>query len=160
MTGGLSTFADDNGWYLHKENMLMIYNVEPRAARLALVHEATHVIQDWQDVSSFAHYEEADAFIAEAVAELTLYPDAPETDDVSKKARAAAEMVIDKTAIDSNKDWQTEYKNVVTAVGQVYKKYNLRLTMGKKGEGASEPTKYKALLQKIITAHNIAKGGA
>jgi len=30
----------------------------------------------------------------------------------------------------------------------------------KKGEGASERTKYKALLQKIITADNIAKGGA
>ena len=81
---------------------------------------------------------EADAFIAEAVAELTLYPDALKTGDVSKKARAAGKMVIDKTAIDSNKDWQTAYKNVVTAVGQVYKKYGLRIDHVEKGEGARE----------------------
>jgi len=101
------------------------------------VHEGTHIIQDWQDVSSFAHHNEADAFIAQAVAELTLYADAPETDDVSKKALAAAKMVIDKTAIDSKKDWQTAYNNVVTAVGHRYKEYGLRINMVKKGEGAS-----------------------
>jgi len=160
MTGGLSVLAEDRGKYFHEENVLIINNVEPRAARITLVHEGTHVIQDWQDVSSFAHYDEADAFIAAAVAELTLYPDALETGDVKKKARAAAQMVIDKTAIDTNKDWQRAYKNVVTAVGLVYKEYGLRIDKVKKGEGASERTKYKALLQKIITADNIAKGGA
>jgi hypothetical protein len=160
MTGGLSVFAGDAGVYLHEENFFILYDVEPRAARLTLVHEGTHIIQDWHDVSSFAHHNEADAFIAEAVAELTLYSDALETDDVSKTARAAAKMVIDKTAIDSNKGWQTAYKNVVTAVGYRYKKYGLRIDHVKNGEGASESTKYKALLQNITTADKIAKGGA
>ena len=45
-------------------------------------------------------------------------------------------MVIDKTAIDCNKDWQTAYKNVVTAVGHRYKKYGLREDGVEKGEGA------------------------
>ena len=94
------------------------------------------------------------------MAELTLYPDALKTGDVSKKARAAGKLVIDKTAIDSNKDWQTAYKNVVTAVGQVYKKYGLRIDHVEKVEGARERTKYKALLQNITTADKIAKGGA
>jgi hypothetical protein len=160
MTGGLSVFADDAGVYLHEENFFILYNVQPRAARLNLVHEGTHIIQDWEDVSSFAHHNEADAFIAQAVAELTLYPDAPETDDVSTTALAAAKMVIDKTAIDSNEDWQTAYKNVVTAVGHRYKEYSLHINMVKKGEGASERMKYKALLQNITTADKIAKGGA
>ena len=89
----LSVLADVSGVYMHEENYFMIYNMEPRARRLNFVHEGTHIIQDWQDVSSFAHHNEADAFIAQAVAELTLYADAPETDDVSKKALAAAKMV-------------------------------------------------------------------
>lgn len=148
-TGGLSVLADVSGVYMHEENYFMIYNTEPRARRLNFVHEGTHIIQDWQDVSSFAHHNEADAFIAQAVAELTLYPDAPETDDVSKKALAAAKMVIDKTAIDSNNDWQTAHKNVVTAVGHRYKEYGLRINMVKKGEGASERTKYNELLRQL-----------
>ena len=64
-------------------------------------------------------------------------------------------MVIDKTAIDSNKDWQTAYKNVVTAVGRRYNKYGQRENKVKKGEGASERTKYQELLWKITTAYNI-----
>jgi hypothetical protein len=151
----LSVLADVSGVYMHEENYFMIYNMEPRARRLNFVHEGTHIIQDWQDVSSFAHHNEADAFIAQAVAELTLYADAPETDDVSKKALAAAKMVIDKTAIDSKKDWQTAYKNVVTAVGHRYKEYGLRINMVKKGEGASERTKFQELLWKITMANNI-----
>ena len=119
--------------------------MDPRGRRRDLVHEGTHVIQDWEDVSSFAHHNEADAFIAGTVAELTLYPDALETDDVRKTSRAAAKMVIDETAIDSHKDWQRAYENVVTAVGRRYKKYGQRERRGEKGEGASERTKYQAL---------------
>lgn len=154
-TGGLSALADVAGVYWHEENFFMIYNMEPRERRLNIVHEGTHIIQDWQDVTSLAHHNEADAFIAQSVAELTLYPDAPETDDVSKTALLAAKMVIDKTAIDSNKDWQKAYKNVVTAVGHRYKKYGLRINTVKEGEGASERTKYKALLEYITTANKI-----
>src|SRR5262249_16953630 len=96
----------------------MLYSMDPRERRHDLVHEGTHIVQDWEDVRSLTHHNEADALIAQTVAELTLYPGAPNTDegDVSKAAFAAAKMVIDKTAIDNNKAWQTAYKNVVTAV--------------------------------------------
>jgi hypothetical protein len=159
MTGGLSVLAKDAAEYWHEANMLMIYDVEPRAARLTLVHEATHVIQDWEDVTSLEHHIEADAFIAEAVTELTLYSDTPETDDVSKTALLAAKMIIDKTAIDSNRDWQTAYENVVREVGKRYKKYRQRVTMVKRGEGASEGTKFRALLESINVANKIAEYG-
>jgi hypothetical protein len=80
----------------------MLYSMDPRNRRRDLVHEGTHVIQDWEDVTSLAHHNEADAFIAQTVADLTLYPDAPDTDDgdVGEAAFAAAKMVIDKTAIE------------------------------------------------------------
>jgi hypothetical protein len=145
-TGGLSTLSDVSAGYFHEVNSLMLYGMDPRERRRDLVHEGTHVIQDWEDITSLSHHNEADAFIAQAVAELTLYRDAPDTDDVSKTALAAAKMVIDKTAIDSNKDWQTAYKNVVTAVGHRYKKYGQRENGVEKGEGASERTKYPGIV--------------
>jgi len=154
-TGGLSTLSDVSAGYFHEVNSLMLYGMDPRERRRDLVHEGTHVIQDWEDVTSLSHHNEADAFIAQTVAELTLYPDAPETDDVSKTALAAAKMVIDKTAIDSNTDWQTAYKNVVKAVGHRYKKYGQRENGVEKGEGASERTKFQELLWKITMANNI-----
>jgi len=154
-TGGLSTLSDVSAGYFHEVNSLMLYGMDPRDRRRDLVHEGTHVIQDWEDITSLSHHNEADAFIAQAVAELTLYHDVPDTDDVSKTALAAAKMVIDKTAIDSNRDWQTAYKNVVTAVGHRYKKYGQRENGVERGEGASERTKYQELLWKITMANKI-----
>ena len=156
-TGGLSTFADDVATYQSDLNYFMIYGMDPRKRRVAIVHEATHVIQDWEDVTSLAHHSEADAFIAQYVADLTLYPDSrdPDDDDVEKTALAAAKMVIDKTAIDSNKDWQMAYRNVVTAVGRRYKKYGVRYIEAEKGEGASERTKFNELLQQITMVNEI-----
>jgi hypothetical protein len=61
---------------------------------------------------------------------------------ISKAAFDAAKMVIDKSSIDSNKAWQTAYKNVVTAVGRRYKKFGQRENGIEEGEGASERTKY------------------
>jgi hypothetical protein len=74
-------------------------------------------------------------------ADLTFYRDEPDTDDFSKTANAAAKMVIDKTAVDSNKDWQTAYKNVVTAVGRLYKKNGRRENAVERGEGTSPGAK-------------------
>jgi len=72
-----------------------------------------------------------------------------------RAALAATKMVIDKTAIDSNKDWQMAYRNVVTAVGRRYKKYGVRYIEAEKGEGASERTKFNELLQQITMVNEI-----
>ena len=156
-TGGLSALANDTATYISNLNYLMIYGMDPRKRRVAIVHEATHVIQDWEDVTSLTHYSEADAFIAESVAELVLYPDSrdPDDGDVEKKALAAAQMVIDKTAIDSNNDWQTAYRSVVTAVGRRYKKYGQRSIEVERGEGTSESTKFTELVQQITMIYQI-----
>ncbi|HEY6841192.1 MAG TPA: hypothetical protein VI114_08235 [Chthoniobacterales bacterium] len=156
-TGGLSSLSDTVGAYYHEENMFLIYNMDPRSRRVNFVHEGTHIIQDWEDVSSLAHYQEADAFIAQAIAELALakdYPAPPPTDEVGKTSLAAAQMVIDKTAVDSNADWQTKYDHVVKAVGRRYKLYGIRVD-NKKGETRSESTKFKQLLKEIKIANDI-----
>jgi hypothetical protein len=157
LTGGLSTLANDVAQYISNFNYFIIYGMEPRKRRLAIVHEATHVIQDWEDVTSLVHHNEADAFIAESVTDLALFPDSrdPDDSDLEKKALAAAKMVIDKTAIDSNKDWRRAYENVVTAVGRRYKKYGKRDIAVERGEGASERTKFSELLQQITMINAI-----
>jgi hypothetical protein len=60
------------------------------------------------------------------VADLTLYHDEPDTDDVSKTANAAAKIVIDKTAVDSNKDWQTAYEKCYSGWPSVQEKWPAR----------------------------------
>jgi hypothetical protein len=157
-SGGLSTLANASASYLANVNNLMIYTMDPRKRRVSLVHEATHAIQDWEDIESLVHHNEADAFIAESVTELTLYPDSRDSndDDLEKKALAAAKMVIDKTAIDSNRIWQRAYGEVVTAVGRRYKKYGKRDIAVDEGEGASERTKFTELLQQITLINEIS----
>jgi hypothetical protein len=156
-TGGLSTLSSVSGAYFHARNCLMLYGMNPRDRRRDLVHEGTHVIQDWEDVTSLAHHNESDAFIAQAIAELTLEPDATDDEDgdVSKKAFAAARMVINKTATDSNAAWQRAYTDVVSAVGNRYRKYGMRENMIEDEEGTSERTRYQELLQKITTVNAV-----
>jgi hypothetical protein len=156
-TGGLSTLADVKAEYISNINWFVIYGMDPRKRRTTIVHEATHVIQDWEDVESLVHHSEADAFIAESVTDLALFPDSrnPNDGDVEKKALAAAQMVIDETAIDSNKNWRKAYESVVTAVGQRYKKYRQRDIAVEKGEGASERTRFNELLRQITMINEI-----
>ena len=156
-TGGLSTLADKSASYISNLNWFVIYHLNPRNRRTTIVHEATHVIQDWEDVESLVHHAEADAFIAASVTDLALFPDSrnPDDGDVEKKALAAANMVIDKTAIDSNKNWRKAYESVVTAVGQRYEKYGKRYIEVEKGEGASERTTFNELLQQITMINEI-----
>jgi hypothetical protein len=157
LTGGLSTLADTKAAYISNLNWFVIYGMDARKRRTTIVHEATHVIQDWEDVESLVHYNEADAFIAESVTDLVLFPDSrnPNDDDVERKALAAAKMVIDKTAIDSNKNWPKAYESVVTAVGKRYQKYGQRDVAVEKGEGASEGTRFNELLRQITMINDI-----
>jgi hypothetical protein len=157
LTGGLSTLADSKAEYISSLNWFLIYGMDPRRRRTTIVHEATHVIQDWEDVESLAHHSEADAFIAESVTDLALFPDSrnPNDEDVETKALAAAKMVIDKTAIDSNKNWRKAYESVVTAVGRRYKQYGKRDVSVEKGEGDSERTRFTELLRQITMINEV-----
>jgi hypothetical protein len=106
---------------------------------------------------SLAHHNESDAFIAQAIAELTLEPDTTDDEDgdVSKKAFAAARMVINKTAMDSNAALQKAYTDVVSVVSNRYKKYGKRENIIEDEEGTSERTKYQELLQQITTVNAV-----
>jgi hypothetical protein len=63
--------------------------------------------------------------------------------------------VIDKTALDNNKNWRNAYESVVTAVGQRYQKYRRRDIAVEKGEGASESIRFNELLRQINMINEI-----
>src|SRR6185436_4075483 len=67
-SGLISEYADETGAYSSEMNIMRINAATPLTRKLTIVHESTHVIQDWQDVSHQAKFHEADAFIAEAIA--------------------------------------------------------------------------------------------
>src|SRR4029077_20516775 len=74
-SGLISEYADEGGSYVSEMNIMRLNAATPLSRKLAIVHESTHVIQDWQDVSGPAKHHEADAFIAEAVARRQLTAD-------------------------------------------------------------------------------------
>jgi hypothetical protein len=110
--------------------------VDPIQRKVTIVHEVTHAIQDWEDVASLLHDEEADAHIAETVAHHSLQGTFPTSDRVLFKdeAAAAARFVIAKQADQSNKDWIKAYQDLVKVVASHHKKPGLRTTVesGKK----------------------------
>jgi hypothetical protein len=118
-TAGLSEYASDHGRYNSESNIMIINSAMPLTARLTLVHEATHVIQDWQDISHLAKYHEADAFIAEGIARRNLTTEAP-TGAISLAAATAADIVINNAATSGNKAWRSAYDGVVAEVVKQY----------------------------------------
>ena len=63
---------------------------------MMIVHEATHAIQDWQDVAAKNKYIEADAYIAGAVADLAQGGNvvAAQTGLIYPAATSAAKLVL------------------------------------------------------------------
>jgi hypothetical protein len=148
-TGGLSSLSDTVGAYYHEENMFLIYYMDPRSRRVNFVHEGTHIIQDWKDVSNLAHHQEADAFIAQAIAELALakdYPAPPPTDEVGK------------TSLAPPKWSSTKLRSIATRIGGLSTATSLRrwdADTSSTGESRSESTKFKQLLKEIKIANDI-----
>jgi hypothetical protein len=148
-TSGLSEYASERGSYMPGANIMQTNTASPLARRTNIVHESTHVIQDWQDVSSMDKFDEADAWIAQAVVYMNLTKEAP-GDDISKAAAVAADMIDKKTATAGNKAWKTAYDNVVKAVVKEYrndgKRNNARL-----GDTIDEKAKFQRMLKEIAT---------
>lgn len=102
----------DDGEYWSNSNMLIVYlKLSDDAFSSVVAHEATHAIQDWQDIRTQRHFIEADAYIAAAATlDKQLF-----VDKLSVAAFDASRFVLDHKAQLSNKDWQKAYNAVVKA---------------------------------------------
>ena len=153
---GLEKFAGlvVGGTYVSDINRLFVYqHASPAQLTIIVVHEVTHAIQDWRNVRTTMKYAEADAYIAGAVADLSLRTGKPTlAGPVFDPAIAAARLVIGGEAVSGNAAWEAAYKAVVADVAKspVYKKVkDIRLETIQKGEGNREKDKFDALLTGI-----------
>jgi hypothetical protein len=152
-SGLISEYADEGGSYASEMNIMRLNAATPLSRKLAIVHESTHVIQDWQDVSGPAKYHEADAFIAEAVARRQLTTEPPDG-EVEAAALVAADMVIKKTARAGDKTWQTAYGNVVTEVVKRYKN-GAKFYDRTRGEKTNEKNVWQQLMKEIDAINEV-----
>jgi hypothetical protein len=155
---GMDVFAGPtlpNATYGSDDNQLTTYGVDtPAKTAMYIVHEATHSIQDWADVSAKNMYIEADAFIAGVVADLAQggKGTADLTDWVWPPAKEAAKLVLAGKASADDKAWTDAYNDVVKQVelDDNYKTSNERMFDPKrKKEGKGEKDQFDKILAEL-----------
>ena len=119
-----------------------------------IVHEATHSIQDWADVSAKNKYIEADAYIAGVVADLAQggKGTADLTGWVWTPAKEAAKLVLAGKASANDKAWTDAYDAVVKEVesDDDYKTSNEEMFDPKrKKEGKREKDQFDKILAEL-----------
>jgi hypothetical protein len=112
--GGLGT---KGGEYRSNVDRLVVYKrVSGQPMRYTIIHEATHAIQDWNDVRTKNKYAEADAFIAEGAVALSVDAKSYRLTGGFDLQMAAAEFVLKKTAVPGNAAWKAAYEAVARAI--------------------------------------------
>lgn len=148
--------VDTLGEYQSNMNRLFIFAGRPPAeTAMTIVHEVTHAIQDWQDISAKGKYIEADAYIAGAVADIAQGEKATTAlagHRPFSTALAAARLVVAGKANAGGASWTQSYKAVVAEIEQLdgYKKTNEQMFPGpEKGEGTGEKDQMDAILAEL-----------
>jgi hypothetical protein len=160
--GRVTVFAVDAGALLSRSgtyrsdlNRLVLYKgLAPEFTMQTIVHEATHTIQDWRNVATTMKYIEADAYIAMAVAALS----------VSKQPfleypaqEAAGRLVLAGKAVPTNAEWMRTYDEVVKAVegDPTYAdNKNLQIKWDEDGKSSDEKALLTDIMQRIKTAED------
>jgi hypothetical protein len=143
------------GQYRSDENYLFIYaGLPPALTAMSIVHEVTHAIQDWADVSGKNKHVEADAYIAGAVADIAQGKagSAGVVTKMYEPALKAAELVVAGQANGSDKPWTDAYKAVLEAIehDKFYKKTNEDMfDPTRKDEGTREKDEWDKVLAAI-----------
>jgi hypothetical protein len=105
------------------DNLFVYKRRTPQEMTFSIVHEATHVIQEKRSSGDQIQYTEADAFLAQAIALLTLNSGKPlDSGPVLAAAQIAASWVYwPHQMTDKNqKHWQDNYQDIVNAVADLY----------------------------------------
>jgi hypothetical protein len=140
------------GQYRSNSNYLYIFAGRPPAeTAMTIVHEVTHAIQDWQDISARNKYVEADAYIAGAVADISQGGKGTDANKgkIYTPAMDAAKLVVAGKASGTDKEWTDAYKAVVKDVekNDTYKKTNEQMfEQSEKGEGTREKDQMDVIL--------------
>jgi hypothetical protein len=152
----LDTFAKITtaGEYHSDANHLYMFaGRTPAVNAMMIVHEATHAIQDWQDIPAKNKHAEADAFIAGAIADLAQGGTATAANPgpILTPAMEAAKLVVAGKANGSDKAWTDAYAAVLKGVegSDSYKETNEKMFGPPAG---SETTREKDQMDVILAA--------
>ena len=123
--GNLRKLSDEVAFFASGVDLLYVYNGRtPQEQTLSIIHEATHAIQGKRSSGLQVQFLEADAFLAQAIAALTLNSGKPLTDTGHILAAAQIEaswVYWPHQMTDKNKaHWQEQYGKIVEAVAEVY----------------------------------------
>lgn len=111
---GVSELAIKGSYESDKNNLFVYEGVAGITRNITLVHEVTHSIQDWRDVRAKTKFIEADAFIAQGIADHALGSGTvSEPGALADLYFAAARLAIDGK---SGQDWIDAYEAVVAAI--------------------------------------------
>ena len=157
---GLDQFAQLHvaGEYRAEANHFYVYEgATKEETRITIVHEATHAIQDWQDVTKGKNkHVEADAYIAGAIADIQQRGGnagtPTKTGKIFDPALKAAQLVWDWKAKDSNPDWIAAYNAVVADIEteRAYQPTNeAKYQVREPGEGSSERDQMDDILKAL-----------
>lgn len=150
--GGLSMLTQSQGEYYSNSNILIVYDgLSPTERAMTIVHEVTHLIQDFRDARGIATHFEADAFIAGAVAAHVLVGKQEAASAIYDTAFKAAKFIIGGKTGAGDKDWLAAYDAVVGAVNKsdAYRS-KARLWVDKgKDEKESEPVALAEAIRKL-----------
>lgn len=158
-TAGLSQRfrLGSSGEYVPSSNRF-IMDVDNLSDRVVIVHEATHAIQDWRDMSSAIAYLEADAYVAEAVVTADFNLTAWMSREVKWAVdRGLPDLVFDKKAVQGNADWKDAYEDLVTQVladptygaRSLYQEMNMAEKRPTGARGPTEQQQMEALRQAL-----------
>lgn len=146
----LTIFTQKDGEYRSNLNMLIIYSkIDSDAFTQTVVHESTHAIQDWRDVTTRRRFIEADGYIAGSTT-----VDEPFDGELQLAAFKASRFVNERKALSGNKDWQKAYENVVKAYDATHSDGDEIVRETETGE--TESTQYQSILDAIDKAQEFA----
>ena len=149
---GLGALVKLQGQYYSNRNILLFYEgLAPKERTATLVHEVTHVIQDFRDARANAIHFEADAYIAENVSRRASNTKHDDADEIDEAAYGAAKFVTERKAGGNDKEWLTAYDAVTNAVkkSDVYKSKAGLWIDKKKDEKESELSLLQAAVKEL-----------
>ena len=113
------------GVYVGNVNELTIYTgMSPAERTVLVVHEATHVIQDWSDKLMSHFHAEADAYLAAGIVALGMGADVfKQTNRYGGLLETAAGIASRGNGTADNKTWTESYNDLVNVISQdpIYK---------------------------------------
>ena len=137
-----------------RDELFLVAGMSAKGYAALTVHEAAHAIQDWQDIKSTVKFIEADAYVAQGVANHAVGARMSASDQDTKPWQAAfhgaSKLVVEDKDKSDSQEWIDAYHNVVDAVekNSIYgHKHSHKRKYDEKG--TDERKRFRSILRRL-----------